>query len=170
MTNHVHLVLVPQQADSLAKLMRYVQMRYAQYRNAIEQTNGHLWQGRYYSCAFEWNRLATVLSYVERNPLRAGLVSDAAAYEWSTAAVHLGCADRWNLVTLRDWRNEWSTNAWRAVLRHGLSDVGAIREATYGGRPLGSNEFVASLEAGLQRKLTRGPFGRPKKKQEAAAV
>jgi putative transposase len=62
MTNDVHLVLLPARAESFAKLMREVQMRYSQYRHAIERGGGHLWQGRYYSCPVDPSRLAAVMS------------------------------------------------------------------------------------------------------------
>jgi putative transposase len=75
MTNHVHLVLLPYRAEALPKLMRELQMRYSQYRHAVERGNGHLWQGRYYSCPIDPERLAVVSRYVELNPVRAGLVT-----------------------------------------------------------------------------------------------
>src|SRR5438105_11092481 len=60
MTNHVHLVLLPERADSMARLLREVQMRYSQYRHAMERGSGHLWQGRYYSCPVAPDRLGAV--------------------------------------------------------------------------------------------------------------
>src|SRR5438105_1524342 len=89
MTNHVHLVLIPTVATTLAKTLREVNMRYAQYRNAIERSNGHLWQSRYYSCAVEPDHLGSVMRYVELNPVRAGLVAEPDAYAWSSARAHL---------------------------------------------------------------------------------
>jgi putative transposase len=69
MTNHVHLVAIPAAAGSLARLMRAVQMRYSQYRHALEAGSGHVWQGRYYSCPVEPACFAAVMRYVELNPL-----------------------------------------------------------------------------------------------------
>jgi REP element-mobilizing transposase RayT len=40
MTNHVHLVAVPNFRDSLAKTLREVHGRYARYRNAIDRGSG----------------------------------------------------------------------------------------------------------------------------------
>jgi putative transposase len=80
MTNHVHLVLLPHRAESLAKTLREVQMRYSQYRHAIERGSGHLWQSRYYSCPVDPDSVAAVMRYVELNPVRAHLVSSAAEY------------------------------------------------------------------------------------------
>src|SRR5258708_19710290 len=104
MSNHVHLVALPQVPDSLAKTLREVHGRYARYRNAIERVTGHLWQNRYYSCAFEGVRLASVMRYVELNPVRATLVRSASDYAWSGAVTHLGGTDAPELVELDRWR------------------------------------------------------------------
>jgi putative transposase len=117
MTNHVHLVLVPHQPELLAKLLRYVQMRYSQYRHALERGSGHLWQSRYYSCPVQPERLGSVMRYLEMNPVRAGLIADAAHYPWSSAAIHLGADDPWGLLAMTDWRQCWTAQEWRLVLK-----------------------------------------------------
>src|SRR5437764_528953 len=53
MTNHVHLIAVPARMNSLPLFMREVHGRYAAYFNAVRGSNGHVWQGRYYSCALD---------------------------------------------------------------------------------------------------------------------
>ena len=173
MTNHVHLVAWPQYPDSLAKTLREVHGRYARYRNAIERITGHLWQNRYYSCAFEGVRLGTVMRYVELNPVRATLVRSAADYAWSSAVTHLGGRDAAELVDLEQWRREWSSEEWARWLREGeerIDEARAIREATHAGRPLGSPEFVSGLERQWERKLTPGKAGRPRKAQALGAA
>ena len=45
MTNHVHLVLVPERSDSLAVLFRRVHGRYSQYLNTRRHRTGHLGTG-----------------------------------------------------------------------------------------------------------------------------
>ena len=50
MSNHVHLIVVPDRVDSLALLLRDVHGRYATYLNSRQSASGHVWQGRYYSC------------------------------------------------------------------------------------------------------------------------
>ena len=104
MTNHVHLTLIPQRANALAMLLREVQMRYSQYRHALERGNGHLWQGRYFSCPVDPDHLGAVLRYVELNPVRARMVLDPEQYRWSSAAAHLGVRDSVELLSLADWR------------------------------------------------------------------
>jgi putative transposase len=164
MTNHVHLVALPHRPDSLAKLMREVQTRYSQYRHALDRSHGHLWQGRYYSCPVEPERLASVMRYVELNPVRAGLATDAPSYSWSSAAVHLGGQDQWNLVSLTDWRKCWTAEQWQTELSSSDQQDAGIREATYTGRPLGPAEFIERLEAYSKRSLKRGLPGRPRNK------
>jgi putative transposase len=77
MTNHTHLVLVPGHEDSLEVLLRRLHGRYAQMVNAKRLRSGHLWQNRFHSCALSGSHLLRTLAYVERNPLRAGLVAQA---------------------------------------------------------------------------------------------
>jgi putative transposase len=46
MTNHVHLLLTPHRADSLAKVMQSLDRRYVPYINTTSQRTGTLWEGR----------------------------------------------------------------------------------------------------------------------------
>ncbi len=170
MTNHVHLVVIPAAELALAKAMREINMRYAQYRNAIEHGNGHLWQSRYYSCPVDPARLGNVMRYVELNPVRARLVPAAAQYEWSSARAHLGGEDTLNLLAQAEWKTCWTSDEWARILEAGDEERDNIREATYAGRPLGSSEFVAELEKFLDRRLKKGSPGRPKTRPVTEAV
>jgi len=170
MTNHVHLVVVPERERSLASTLREVHGRYARYRNAIERGSGHLWQNRYYSCAFEGVRLASVMRYVELNPVRAAIVESAGDFAWSSALMHLGGADALRLLDLEAWQREWSPQDWSQWLREGEEEAAAIREATHTGRVLGSAGFVAELERMLERPLAPGSPGRPKKERADVAA
>ena len=49
------------------------------------KSSGHVWQGRFKAFPIEQDdHLLTVLRYVERNPLRAGLVEHAEDWIWSS--------------------------------------------------------------------------------------
>ncbi len=165
MSNHVHLVLTPDTEVGLAKTLRVVHMRYAQYRNALEDSSGHIWQSRYYSCPIESHRLGDVMRYVELNPVRAGLVEDPRHYSWSSAKAHLRGVDVSGMLALTSWNRDWTPREWGKVLRSGQDRSEEIKEATYGGRPLGSEQFVEHLEKTLDRRLKRGLPGRPKRKE-----
>ena len=104
MTNHIHAVVIPERADSLAALFRRVHGRYAQYVNTRRGRSGHLWQGRFYSCPLDGNHLATALRYVEENPCRAGMAERPEEYRWSSAAAHFGLRrDDYHLIDLEYW-------------------------------------------------------------------
>jgi putative transposase len=47
MTNHVHLLITPKNADSLATLMKHLGQRYVQYVNRTYRRSGTLWEGRF---------------------------------------------------------------------------------------------------------------------------
>lgn len=74
MTNHVHLVVVPEREDSLAKALRDAHTVYAMRFNTRTRLSGHVWQGRFYSCPMDESHLWAAVRYVERNPVRAGTV------------------------------------------------------------------------------------------------
>ena len=87
MTNHLHLILVPPAEESLSVVLRRVHGRYAQYFNPRWGRSGHLRQNHFFSCVLAPDHLWAALAYVERNPVRAGMVARAGEYRWSTAAV-----------------------------------------------------------------------------------
>jgi putative transposase len=97
MTNHVHLVVVPETERSLANTFRHAHVRFAQYWNTGFHRTGHMWQNRFYSCPVEEAAAWRVIRYVERNPVRPGMVETAVAYAWSSASFHAGlkCRQRW---------------------------------------------------------------------------
>jgi putative transposase len=90
MANHVHLVAVPRHTESLAGALKPVHLRYAQHVNGSQGLSGRLWQGRFYSCPMDDAHLYAAVRHVERNPVRAGIVTAAETYPWSSAAVHCG--------------------------------------------------------------------------------
>src|SRR5580658_8665789 len=100
MTNHVHLIAVPASEDSLSVLLRRVHGRYAQYYNASARRTGHLWQNRFFACVLAPDHLWRALAYVERNPVRAGIVPRARAYRWSSAAAHITGHDESGLLDM----------------------------------------------------------------------
>ena len=85
MTNHVHLLLTPADSDAPACLMRALGQRYVRYFNDRYRRTGTLWEGRFRSTIVDSDRYFWACSrYIERNPVRAGLVDDPGAYHWSS--------------------------------------------------------------------------------------
>lgn len=50
MPNHVHLIIVPAEAQALGLALREIHGRYTMAINFREKWRGHLWQGRFASC------------------------------------------------------------------------------------------------------------------------
>ena len=90
MTNHIHLVCIPERAGTFGSVFRPLDLRYTQHFNFSRGTSGRLWQGRPFSCALDDEHLLAAVRYVERNPVRARMVRKAEHYPWSSAAAHYG--------------------------------------------------------------------------------
>jgi putative transposase len=164
MTNHVHLLAVPDSEDSLSVLLRRVHGRYAQYYNAAARRTGHLWQNRFFACVLAPDHLWRALAYVERNPVRAGIVPRARDYHWSSAAAHITGQDESGLLDMDWWRQQAHTNGEQFL--DGLPNLPdeALRACTHAGRPFGSEDFLRQMADQFHRHWTPG---RPKKKPPA---
>ncbi|MBU0502961.1 MAG: transposase [Candidatus Omnitrophota bacterium] len=165
MQNHVHFVGIPAENDSLAKTFNIAHMRYAQYFNKKLQQRGHLWQGRFYSCALDEAHLILAVRYVERNPVRAGLVKKPWEWEWSSALAHTN-QQKDKIFEFENFFEitGMSYNYWRNYIDY--SEEGNIlqniRKYTLTGRPLGTSGFIETLEKNLHKRLFQLPVGRPK--------
>lgn len=74
MHNHYHLLVRP--GDSLEKLMRPLNSRYAQWFNRRRDRKGYLFQDRYRSIVcHDIGYAEELVRYIHLNPLRAGIVS-----------------------------------------------------------------------------------------------
>jgi putative transposase len=88
MNNHVHFIAIPKNDDSMSRTFSIVHTRYSQYFNYKMKANGHLWQGRFYSCVLDDRHLVASAKYVELNPVRARIVKHPTEYTWSSAKEH----------------------------------------------------------------------------------
>ena len=164
MSNHVHLVAVPRAAESLGAALKPVHLRYAQHVNGSQGISGRLWQGRFYSCPMDEAHLWAAVRYVERNPVRAGMVAMAEQYPWSSAAARCEgredplLSDPFGLAeAIGDWRG------WLAGEEEDATAVAGLRRATHTGRPLGSPSFLEHVERLLGRTVRPQKPGRPRK-------
>lgn len=85
MENHVHLLLKIDKAKDLARLIKSLTLSYTSRYHFKYKTSGYLWQGRYKSMVIgEDAYLLKCGCYIERNPVKAGLVKDPADYPWTS--------------------------------------------------------------------------------------
>jgi len=162
MDNHVHFICVPKHEDTLARTFNTLHMRYAQYINRRRNASGHLWQGRFYSTILDEAHVYAAVRYVENNPVRTGMVKNAADYRWSSAREHIDAAPEVvsdNCFLLQEIPN------WHKFLgaREDAAMTQQIRKSSMTGRPCGDKSFIRKLEKRFGRRLHALPHGRPKK-------
>jgi len=167
----MHLVVVPRTEASLAAALKPLHMRYAQHVNRTQGLGGRLWQGRFFSCPLDEEHLRAAVRYVERNPVRAGVVRRAEVYRWSSAAAHCGLrvdgvlsdpCDLTSDLTPEQWR-QWLPQPWEAEDEM----IARLRQCTRTGRSAGGARFLARLEALVGRVLRPRKVGGPRKHKPA---
>lgn len=162
MPNHVHLILVPGDADGLRRALSVVHRRYAGHVHARLKRTGHFWQGRFGCVAMDEAHLLAALRYVALNPVRAGLTGRAIDWAWSsTRALAGGVAD--GMTAVAPVLERYPDFA--ALLAAGEDEEMSVRlrKAERVGRPVGDAAFLARLENASGRTLQRGrPGPRPR--------
>jgi putative transposase len=169
MPNHVHLVLVPSDADGLRRALALVHRRYAGVIHARRKRSGHFWQGRFGAVAMDEDHLAAALRYVSLNPVRGRLVTRAQDWRWSSTRAHLTGKDD-GLTARAPIRDRFPRFAELLATEPDLGDAetfARLRAAESIGRPLGSERFLARIERITKRVLApqrRGPKPHAQKK------
>lgn len=164
MTNHVHLLLNPKEEKSLAKMMQGVALCYTQYFNKKYGRTGRLWECRHYSSVIDGESyLWAVSRYIEKNPVRAGMVSRVADYPYSSAAHHL--TGKENFVINEPFFEGRERDSYRKFMEENDNDdeLSEIRTKTCLGHPIGNSDFIDKLSELLGRELVFRGKGRPKK-------
>jgi putative transposase len=166
MTNHIHLIVIPRNEDSLTKAIGRTHWLYTRSINYYHRRSGHLWQNRFFSCAMGETHFIRAMAYIERNPVRAGMVHQACDYAWSSARDHCGHKRSELFLNLEYWQEQIKVTDWTEYLQ-GDDDPHfkkQFRLHTHRGRPLGSDAFISRLETFLNKRLRPLPVGRPSKR------
>lgn len=154
MPNHVHLVVVPEAEQSLARLLAPTHRKYALAVNRREQWQGHLWQERFHSFVMDERHLFAAVRYVELNPVRAKLCDSVLDWPWSSARAHFAGRDD-GLVDVRPMLER--VDNWEDYLSATVTDVDddALRKHIRSGRPAGDDGFIATVEVLTGRRLSK---------------
>ena len=170
MPNHIHLLATPQTAqDALPKMMQAVGRRYVRHFNDSHGRTGTLWEGRYKSTLVQTDRyLLACMVYIDLNPVRAGLVSLAADYPWSSHGHYIGLRVD-PLITPHPL--EWALGntpfareaAYAALVQQGISTKQTLdlTQSALRGWALGDDRFVAELQRQTPRRVVKASAGRP---------
>ncbi len=166
MSNHVHLLVTPQNRADLPHLLQRLHSEHARSLHWRLQRAGHLWQARYGSVVLDEDHFWTAMVYIEHNPVRARLVDYAGAWRWSSAAAHLKGADE-SWLDFSAWRLRFDPEVLEAMLTVGFggrpncgttSRSNSVRLAAWLGRvpgPVGARTSRQSSE-GKTRTQSRG--------------
>jgi putative transposase len=173
MPNHRHFVLWPTADGELTAFVRWLTHTHTQRWHAHYHSagTGHLYQGRFKAFSMqEDDHLYRVLRYVERNPLRAGLVRRAEDWRWCSLAHRLaGPGDRivpllhqWPRPLPPDWLqrlDRWETEA----------ELAAARQSVARSQPYGSESWQKRVATTMGLEYTFRKPGRPKRAPEDKA-
>jgi len=177
MDNHFHLLVTPQTLEGLPRMMQAVGRRYVRYFNDTHGRSGTLWEGRYKSALVQSERyLLACMVYMDLNPVRAGMVSLPQEHAWSSHVHYIGLR---NDPLVRPHALIWELgntpfareSRYRELVQTGVSEVQrkALAQSVTSGWVLGDADFVARLQGGIQRRLSRSAPGRPIKSTNEVA-
>jgi putative transposase len=167
MPNHWHLVAWPTANGELSEYLRWVTVTHTQRWHAHHHTagTGPLYQGRFKSFPIqEGEHLLAVRRYVERNPLRAGLVAGAEQWRWSSLWHRV---QQTNVSWLADGPEALPTG-WLDYV-NGVeteAELAALRKAVVRGCPYGEAGWQERTAAALGLEASLRPVGRPRKATE----
>jgi putative transposase len=162
MPNHFHMILRPPRAECLSFFMRWLLTSHVRRYHGYHETSGHLWQGRYKSFIIqEDEHFLTALRYVERNPLRAHLVSSGLDWPWSSLKENTGSSaqnllDPLPLELPSDWGMQIDMPLTKEEIEH--IRISIVRQS-----PFVDSEWQRSMCQMLGLESTMRPHGRPKK-------
>jgi len=162
MPNHFHMVLWPREDGDLSAWMHWLCTVHAGKYHHRHETSGRIWEGRFKAFPIEEDHhLLTVIRYVERNPLRANLVSRAEDWLWSSV-VRSSHPKRFPFLNdppialpgdWLSWVNQPQTEA----------ELEAIRWSVKRGQPFGSRDWIQRVAVDLGLEFTLRATGRPRK-------
>lgn len=167
MPNHWHFLLYPHQDGDLAIFMHRLTNAHTRQVRARTHTNGTgpLYQGRYKSFLIEQDsHFLTVFKYIERNPVRARLVTQPEEWQWGSA-----------------WRRACGSPAQRKLLAacpvslpkaykqwintpESPKELDEIRMSVNKGAPYGRESWVEKMAKHYGLSATLRNPGRPKKR------
>lgn len=161
MPNHFHLVVRPGGPHDLSRWMHWLLTTHTHRHHQAHKSCGRIWQGRFKAFPIAEDRhLITVLRYVERNALRAGLVRRAEDWRWGSLA--------WRTFRHRGLRladppvplpRHWAEYV---NLPQTTKELAELRECVNSQRPYGRPSWArqAAHQLGLASSLQRA--GRPR--------
>ena len=159
MPNHWHFVLTPLADNALSRFMHWLTTTHARRWQEFHSLAGlgAVYQGRFKSIPIGHERhFLWFCRYVERNPLRAGLVERAEEWQWSSLSGHANAGvtslAAWPTAKPLDWVSQVN-------MPQTEGEILKFRDAMRTGQPFGDDDWKRQLEPASRR-----PRGRPRKR------
>lgn len=151
MTNHYHIVIQTLSAN-LSQGMRQLNGVYTQNFNRRHRRTGHVFQGRYKAILVQKDAyLLELVRYVVLNPVRAGIVSSAQEWPWSSYAATVNQSPRpewlhtqWILKQLHADKSQ-AIRSYRDFVQSGTG-LPAIWESLKQQIYLGDENFIRKMQ------------------------
>jgi putative transposase len=164
MSNHWHMLLWPPADDTMVDFMRWITLTHTQRWHAAHGTTGtgHVYQGPYKSFPVQSNwRYLKAMQYIESNPIRAGIVDNAADWQWSSFVHRIGKGsakpfrlDHGPISLSKNW-----PQIVNQPLEQGQTDE--LANCINRGAPFGQKEWTAEIAEQLNLQSTLRKRGRP---------
>lgn len=167
----LQFLVTPTDGTGLARMMQWLGRHYVPYFNRKYGRSGGLWQGRFRTTIIEPARyFVDCCRYIEAAPYRAGIVAEVGAYTWSSYRHHAGLQvdyilhdppQYWALGNTPFEREANYVTHLEQVLTS--SELKHLQGVLGKGWVLGSDAFIAEVEAETERRARPVGRGRPRK-------
>lgn len=143
MPNHFHFIMASSEDGQISRFMRLLQATHSKRWHAYRKTSGTgaVYQGRFKAVPIQCDHhFLVACRYVERNALRANLVTTAQDWKWSSLALRQNLI---HTVPLKDWPITRPDDWLQWVNEPELSTVlEALRKSVATGRPFGEDAWA----------------------------
>ena len=165
MPNHFHFVVSAIPSTNISDWVHQFMTKHVLFHRNKYQSSGHIWQGRFKDFPIQNDDyLCTVIRYVERNPVRSGLVRSAVEWRWSslyervTKSYRL-ISDKMFVEIPKD-AQEWIRYVDRTLTEE---ERMRIRTCIKRQAPFGDSAWIEAFSKKYGLEKTIRPRGRPKK-------
>lgn len=174
MTNHVHLLVTPVNAQGLSQMMQSLGRRYVRYINLTYKRTGTLWEGRFKSTIVDTDEyFFTLCRYIEMNPVKARMVASPREYPWSSFRYHGMGVPVAVITPHKNYLSLGATNSQRLLAYRALFELPnsieldkTIRHYSENEWVIGCDKFRSQIEQALGRSLVRFNWGGDRKSDE----
>lgn len=165
--NQIHLIVIPQKAESLSRVIGEIHRQYTKIINEEQGRSGSLFQNRFFSYATDEQNSLRAARHVETLPVTAKITDSPEKYLWSSAKFRIRMIEH---PILKPFRSFHSLHNWKDYLDRPMEmeELRNIQIHLQTGRPRGSDIFLDNIEEKIGRTVRPKKRGRKPKDQQVA--